>query len=307
VGENVVKGNDGKAIVYDAFSNNGENPAFADNPIPPNITTNSLSENAKNGIWIGGEITESETWGAPGYALVVFDNGFSIPKGSTLTLEPGAVIKNDERSIYVMGTLNSEGNAEKPVTFTSIKDDTVAGDTNGDGSTTSPKPGDWVAIEYPSAQNVELSYLDLRYAEAAINIEYLDAAWITNSDFVYNAAAIHVDETAENDPALGALPCVPPYLSFILASGDWFGVTGYPAPDLDISGAVGAVIPEEYAPLFGAAASLAAINASLYGTDNTIPFAIYSCSALGIPPIPVTPVHLAETPAAPLFPDPETE
>lgn len=305
LGENVVKENGGKAIVYEAFANSNESPELANNPIPKNITTNTLEKNGKNGLWVSGQITESESWGAPSYALVVFGGGLSIPKGSTLTIEPGAVIKNEGRSVYVKGTLDPDGNVEEAVTFTSIKDDTVAGDTNGDGVKTSPNLGDWEGIEYPSTNGAELSYLDIRYAKTAVDIDHLSWMTISNSDFVYNAAAIKVAETAEDDPALGALSCVPPYMSYVLAAGDWFGEAGYPTPDIDISGAVGAEIPGEYAPLFGAASSLAELTVSSYGGDNTIPFAIYSCPALSIPPIPVTPVLLEETPPEPLYPDPE--
>jgi hypothetical protein len=128
---------------------------------------------------------------------------------------------------------------------------------------------------------------------------------INDSDFVYNDAAITVGGTAANDPVLGALACVPPYLSFVTASGDWFGQNGYPAPSIDILSVIGALIPEQYSALFGAGASLASVTAPAFGGDNTIPFSLYSCPELGIPPIPVTPVLLSETPAAPWFPDPE--
>ncbi|HKT83226.1 MAG TPA: hypothetical protein VJQ84_05250, partial [Solirubrobacterales bacterium] len=211
------------------------------------------------------------------------------------------------RSIFVNGALQSEGTAEAPVTITSVKDDSVGGDTNGDGEATKPAPGDWGEIEYTSAKNVSLTFIDFRYATTALDVKFLDSMEIAFSDFVYNEAAIDVAETAENSPELGALSCLPPYLSFIISYENWYGLTGLPAPSIDISGAVGATLPKEYAPLFGAAASLASLNFSLYGTDNTIPFAIYSCAALGIPPTPVTPVLIASTPLAPWFPDPETE
>jgi hypothetical protein len=130
---------------------------------------------------------------------------------------------------------------------------------------------------------------------------------IAHSDFVYNEKAIDVAETAKNSPELGALPCAPPYQSFVLSYDNWYGKTGIPAPDIDISEVVGAVLPGEYAPLFEASTSLAELVYSLYGADNTIPYKIYSCPALSIPPMPVTPVIVLSTHFGPLFPDPEVE
>jgi hypothetical protein len=162
-----------------------------------------------------------------------------------------------------------------------------------------------IALTFTDAENLDLEYLDLRYATTAVAIGKLESMTISHSDFVYNDAAISVGGTADNDLALGALPCVPPYLSFVYADDDWFGKDGVPAVSVDIGSVIGALVPDEYSSLFGAAASVASLSASV-GGDNTIPFAIYSCPEIGIPPIPVTPVIFENMPpAAPLFSDPK--
>jgi hypothetical protein len=289
LGDNDVNDNAGQAIYYEGAT------------IPVDIDENSLSGNGKNGVWVSGTVAESVTWEDRGYAFVSHWNGITVAAGATLTLAPGSTIKGEIRGITVNGALIADGTETEPITFTSINDDSVDGDTDGDGSATSPAPGDWPGVVYPSVKNAELSYLALHYAERAIDIDYLDSITISNSDFIHNEAAIEVAQTAENDPALGALSCLPPYLSFVISSNNWFGETGYPSPSLDISSAVGAVIPEEYAPLFGAASSLASFSAPLYPGGDTIPFSIYSCPALGIPPIPVTPVIVTAVPLEPWF------
>ena len=146
LGGNTVKDNSGKAIVYETYGTT--NPEYHSNPTPPNITTNTVSGNAENGIWIAGAVKDSTTWEDNGYPLVVFNNGLTVSKEATLTLDPGLVIKNESRSIYVAGTLNAEGTAKDPVTLTSYRDDSVGGDTNGDGSASGPAPGDWAILEF---------------------------------------------------------------------------------------------------------------------------------------------------------------
>jgi hypothetical protein len=132
--------------------------------------------------------------------------------------------------------------------------------------------------------------------------------FVSRSDFSYNKAAIEVKETASSYPELAAFPCVPPWLSFVFAGEDWFGALGVPAPSIDITSVVASEIPEKYAPLFAYLTGAAGVSAKLYPGDNTIPFAIYECPP-DIPPIPVTPVVLINTPpeTGPWFESPEAE
>jgi hypothetical protein len=235
--------------------------------------------------------------------------GSSILKvGETarLLFVPGSVFKGDADSslrIESEASLTAQGLEGAPVTFTSLYDDSVGPNLNP--KHTAPAPGDWTGISFSDAKSVSLNYVDFRYAVSAVSLELLDSASISHSDFVYNEAAISVGGTTDNDPILAALPCVPPYLSFVGASSDWFGKDGLPAPDIDLASVIGAIIPGEYSSLFSAGASLAGNTYSSFGGDNTIPWSVYSCPVLAIPPIPVTPVILTESPSAPWFPDPE--
>ncbi len=59
------------------------------------------------------------------------------------------------------GTLNAIGTLEQPIYFTSINDDAVGGNTGGDGSASTPEPGDWVSINI--AGKATFVHSDIRY------------------------------------------------------------------------------------------------------------------------------------------------
>jgi hypothetical protein len=141
---NTVRESKGPAIAY------GSTPTTT--IIPPDITENTLEDNASNAIWVNGEVAVSTTWKDHGFPIVAKGGSdtVSVASGATLKLEPGLAIKVAQfnATMVVGGTLVADGTAEDPVRFTSIKDDSIGGDTNMDGLETAPAAGDYIGVRF---------------------------------------------------------------------------------------------------------------------------------------------------------------
>jgi len=116
-------------------------------------------------VFVSGAISQDTTWTADN--LYVMQGDVSIDPGTRLRIEPGVIIKGQANvRLLVKGVLDAQGTLDRPIVFTSFKDDTYGGDTNGDGNASSPAPNDWGWIEYTDssadAVNV-LSYVVVKY------------------------------------------------------------------------------------------------------------------------------------------------
>ena len=98
--------------------------------------------------YVSGTINEDTTWTEDRSPYVV-DGTVTVPAGVTLTVEPGAIVKfRPYAGLSISGSLVAQGSAAQPIAFTSLNDNTVGGDTNGDGSATTPAAGDWGNSDY---------------------------------------------------------------------------------------------------------------------------------------------------------------
>ncbi|MCX5886079.1 MAG: right-handed parallel beta-helix repeat-containing protein, partial [Proteobacteria bacterium] len=131
-------------------------PISADINALLNIGANILNGNANNYLSTGGQLTKDITFKLSASPYVT--TSVTVPAGRTLTIEPGVIVKLQQgyntsygySAIYVYGTLIADGTPDQKIVFTSIKDDSYGGDTNGDGNGSSPAAADWVGIRFYS-------------------------------------------------------------------------------------------------------------------------------------------------------------
>ena len=82
-----------------------------------------------------------------GGALVLVP-AISVGSGGHLILEPGVVLKLTSSGIslsHPTAQVSFNGTKARPVVVTSLLDDSIAGDTNGDGAATIPTKGSWTS------------------------------------------------------------------------------------------------------------------------------------------------------------------
>ncbi|MFT4296553.1 MAG: IPT/TIG domain-containing protein [Micropruina sp.] len=161
-------------------------------------------------IAVSGSIAANTTWQPASCGTVYRVSGtVTIAKGASLTVAAGTIVKfEDNAALSVDGSLIVEGTTANPAIFTGIHDDTVGGDTNGNGNQTSPRAGNWGSIRFNDDANLRANALTLRYGsgidgsiEAGKDPD-LSVFRLTNSVLAHNTAGIvafHSNETA--DPA----------------------------------------------------------------------------------------------------------
>lgn len=111
-----------------------------------------------------GTISGAQTW--RGGRVYHVSGDVTVASGATLTIQPGAIVKFAAgRSLIVSsgGSLSAVGNRAQPIIFTSVKDDSVGGDTNGDGGATTPQAGDWVKLGVNGGV-ARLEYVSILYS-----------------------------------------------------------------------------------------------------------------------------------------------
>src|SRR3989338_7587843 len=146
------------------------NSGGAGNILNSNVTDFGpwLTQWPAEGSPITGFINSDQTWSGT-TPFVIGEDGLTIKPGKTLTISPGVIVKFASTSSHfdVDGRLDAQGTYSNPIYFTSYKDDTVGGDTNGDGGGSTPLFGDWNSIRINSGSTASMSYSSIKYGGTA--------------------------------------------------------------------------------------------------------------------------------------------
>jgi len=183
-----------------SFSANGAGGYYAvslDASSVPNPNAVTFSGNSYQGVQIrGGELPASALWknwsaNAP-YAVT---GDVTVNAGVTLTIEPTTAVKFWKTGLYVYGTLNANSTTGR-IAFTSLADDAVGGDTNGDASAQAPSvptAGDWKGIYLSPASgasllaNCDFDYSGFHNAGYGLRV---------NAHGYWEVTAIYIDSSA---------------------------------------------------------------------------------------------------------------
>lgn len=136
-------------------------------------------------------ITTPTIWNKAGSPYIVKT---TVSLQAKLEIEPGTVIKFSRGTGINLGSnaLSIKGTNEEKIIFTSLKDDSIAGDTNNDGSNSQPQNGDWNGLMMNDKYDLEMQNVKISYAVAGLYIGHLS----TSSNKIINIKNNLIDHSS---------------------------------------------------------------------------------------------------------------
>jgi len=159
----LAAGSAAPVISNNLFSNNNSSIS-TDVTSRPALTSNTSSANGTNGLLVrGGTINSNTNWDQLDMVYRVAGD-ITVASGATLTIAPGMIIKfNSNVTLFVDGKLEAMGAANQPIYFTSYRDDSAGGDTNGDSSSGARGDWNWIQFNAISDDTSLIEYAIIRY------------------------------------------------------------------------------------------------------------------------------------------------
>lgn len=140
----------------------------------PELAGNELRDNAIDGLAIPQtRIDQDVRWsalGSPDAQVVrVLEGEITVAPGANLSIEPGAIVKVSKNGrLRIQGALWVFGEEGAPVSFTSLHDDSLGGDTNR--RLQQADAGDWSGIILEQGGRAYFAHAVIRYAETGLNL-----------------------------------------------------------------------------------------------------------------------------------------
>ncbi|WP_157004050.1 cutinase family protein [Microbacterium terrae] len=153
-------------------------------------------------VQISADITADTTWAPASSTVYLLTTQVDVRSGVTLTIGANAIVKaRTNAGLAVEGALVVNGTAGNPVTFTSLRDDTIGGDSNSDGDVTTPQPGDWYGITISSKASMTATYATVKYASSGWQSSGADVFRLSHgavSDTQYDGIRVAADRSGAN-------------------------------------------------------------------------------------------------------------
>ncbi len=163
--------------VLPIYLNGSAYPSYENN----NIFIGYPNPDQRLGIGLGASFYGTGEWTKVNDMPYIVVQTVKVQANANITLPAGSVVKSFTRydtgitpasipEIQIIGTLNLPSTELQPITFTSYRDNSIAGDTNGDGTDTEPYPGDWKQVNFRDNKStidpdLTFQYLEFRYAQ----------------------------------------------------------------------------------------------------------------------------------------------
>lgn len=132
--------------------------------------------------------------------------GVVVEKGVTLTIEPGTIVKiEDYGYLNIFGKLSARGTENEKIYFTTLYNDSIGGDTDGDGGYYTPESFGSIGIRVLDGGSYDISNTEISYMRLALETYFgkgsLDSVAISNCDdgIILNESTLSIKNSIISD------------------------------------------------------------------------------------------------------------